>query len=163
MSKHSTPTRRMFLQGGALFAAPIAAASVTALALAKDQTHDALRARLRRLEDEGAIREVHQAWLRRINAGRGLALEGRAVTRMTADHAGLADRIEIAADGHRAVGRFDFVVDLQTRLPDDSTLGQMAHAQGSGTVRTTERLTLAVEYAKIAGVWTLEKVATQTA
>jgi hypothetical protein len=153
----------MFLKGGALLAAPIAAASVTGMALAKDQTDDGLNARLRRLEDEAAIRDVHQSWLRQINAGQGMALLGGSVTRVTADHAGVADRIEIAADGHRAVGRFDCLVDLETRLPDDSTLGQMAHAQGSGTLRITERLMLAVAYAKIAGAWTIEKVASQAA
>ncbi len=161
MSNHSTPTRRMFLKGGALLAAPIAAASATALALAKDHTSDDLNVRVRRLEDEAAIREVHQSWLRQINAGRGIVLLGGSVTRVTADHAGRADRLEIATDGNGATGRFDCVVDLETRLPEDSTLGQMAHAQGTGTVRNTERLMLTVEYARKSGVWTIEKVAAQ--
>jgi hypothetical protein len=163
MSKHSTATRRMFLKCGALLAGPIAAASVPAMALAKDQVDDGLNARLRRLEDEAAIREVHQSWLRQVNAGAGMALIGASVTRVIADHAGSADRIEIAADGRRATGRFDCAVDLETLLPDDSTLGQMAHAQGSGMLRTTARLVLTVEYLKIAGAWTIEKVASQAA
>jgi hypothetical protein len=162
MSKHSTP-RRMFLKCGALLAGPIAAAAVPALALAKDQVDDGMNARLRRLEDEAAIRDVQQSWLRQVNAAGGMALSGGSVTRVTADHAGSADRIEIAADARRATGRFDCAVDLETRLPNDSTLGQMAHAQGSGMLRTTERRVLTVEYVKIAGAWTIEKIASQAA
>jgi hypothetical protein len=158
MSKHSLPTRRTFLKGGALVAAPIAAASVTALALAQDQTSNELNARMRRLEDEAAIREVHQSWLRQINAGQSIALLGGSVMRVIADHAGRADRIEIATDGSKATGRFDCVVDVETRLPEDSTLGQMAHAQGTGAVRSTERRMLTVEYHKQSGVWTVAKV-----
>lgn len=163
MSKQSTPTRRMFLKGGALLATPIAAASVTALALAKDHGDSDLNARLQRLEDEAALRAVHQAWLRQITAGGGMVLGAGTVTRVTADHAGIADRIDIATDGQRATGRFACVVDLEARLPDDFTLGQMAHAQGSGTVRTTARLLLTVAYAKIAGAWTIDNVASQAA
>jgi hypothetical protein len=163
MSKHSTPTRRMFLKCGALLVGPIAAASVPALALAKERADDGLNARLRRLEDEAAIREVHQSWLRRINAGGGMALIGGSVTRVMADHAGSPDRIEIAAGGGRASGRFACAVDLETLLPDDSTLAQMAHAQGSGILHTTERLMLTVEYRKVAGTWIIDKVAAQAA
>lgn len=158
MSKHSTSTRRMFLKGGALLAGPIAAASVPALALAKEPGADELSARLERLEDEAAIREVHQSWLRQINAGQGMALIGGSVTRVTAHPAGSADRIEIAADGRRASGRFDCAVELARALPTDSTLAQMAHAQGSGMVRTTERRMLEVEYLKVAGAWTMQRV-----
>ena len=158
MSKHQTSTRRMFLQGGALLAGPIAAASVPALALAQDAADAGLNARLRRLEDEAAIRELHQSWLRQINAGRGTALIGASVTRVTADHAGIADRIEIAADGRRATGRFDCAVDLEVMLPADSTLAQMAHAQGSGMVRRTERRMLQVEYRKVGSAWTVHSV-----
>ncbi|HEV2703378.1 MAG TPA: hypothetical protein VGV09_17250 [Steroidobacteraceae bacterium] len=163
MSKHATPTRRMFLKGGALLAAPMAAASVGAMALAHDRSDDAMKARLTRLEDEAAIREVHQSLLRQINAGRGMTLPGGFVTRVMADHAGGADRIEIGADGLRATGRFDCVVDLESPLPADSTLGQMAHAQGSGTLRTTGRLVLKVDYLKVADAWTIQKVASQAA
>jgi hypothetical protein len=163
MSKHSSATRRMFLKCGALLAGPIAAASVPALALAKDPADGGLNARLRRLEDEAAIREVHQAWLRQVNAGGGMALSGGCVTRVTAGHAGGADRIEVAADGRKATGRFDCAVDVETLLPNDSTLGQMAHAQGSGMLRTTERRVLTVEYLKVAGAWTIGKIASQAA
>jgi hypothetical protein len=160
MSKHSTATRRMFLKCGALLAGPIAAASVPAIALAKGQGDDGVEARLRRLEDDAAIQELHQSWLRQVNAGGGgLTLSGGTVTRVTTGHAGTSDRIEIAADGRSAIGRFDCAVDLETLLPDDSTLGQMAHAQGTGMLRTTDRRMLTVEYRKVAGAWKIEAVA----
>jgi hypothetical protein len=158
MSKQSIATRRMFLKCGTLLAGPIAAASVPALALAKERSDDGLKARVMRLENEAAIRELHRSWLRRINAGGGMALSGASVRRVTADHADVADRIEIAEDGHSATGRFDCAVEVQSMLPDDFTLGQMAHAQGSGTLRTTERRVLTVEYLKVAGAWTMGRI-----
>jgi hypothetical protein len=151
----------MFLKCGALLAGPIAAASVPAMVLANDQVDHGVSARLRHLEDEAAIRAVQQSWLRQVNAGGGLALSGAAVTRVAAGQAGIADRIEIAADGRRATGRFDCTVDLETRLPEDSTLGQMAHAQGGGTLRTSERRLLTVDYVKVAGAWTIAKLASR--
>jgi len=36
-------------------------------------------------------------------------------------------------------------------------LAQMAHAQGSGFVRRTERHMLKVEYAKVNGTWSIAK------
>ena len=154
---HSTSTRRMFLKGGALLAGPLAATSA-ALALAEGRPGDGLNARVKQLEDEAAIRELQQSWLRQINSGGSMALSDASVRRVTADYLGAADRIEIAEDGQTATGRFDCAVDLETMLPDDSTLGQMAHAQGSGMVRTSERRMLTVEYLKVAGAWTIHKV-----
>ncbi|MGC1458293.1 MAG: hypothetical protein WA825_08470 [Steroidobacteraceae bacterium] len=158
MSQHSTATRRMFLKGGALLAGPLAAAALPAVALAHERPDDGLHARVKQLEDEAAIREAHQSWLRQINSGGGMALIDACVRRVTADYAGVADSIEIAADGQTATGRFDCAVELETMLPDDSTLGQMAHAQGSGMVRTSARRMLTVKYLKVAGAWTIDKV-----
>ncbi len=159
MTRDNTSTRRSFLRGGALLAAPIAAASVSAVALADDGS----KARLKRLEDEAAIRELHQAWLRQVNAGERGALLDDAVRRITADHAGAPDRIEIAADGRSAVGYFDYVVETETPLAEDCTLAQMAHAQGNGTLRRTERRMLTVDYTKTRGAWKIAKVASTTA
>ena len=163
MSKN-TASRRKFLQGGALLAAPmagIAAASASALALSRDGAgDDALRARLTLLTDEAEIRELHQSWLRRVNAGEGEALP--AVRRIAAD-AGSADRIDIAADGHSAVGQFDCAVELESPLAVDSTLArtlvEMVHAQGHGTVRRTERRRLTVAYIKADDGWRIGQVA----
>jgi hypothetical protein len=160
VSKNGTSTRRTFLQGGALLAAPITVASVSAAALAENgSADDGLKARLARLEDEAAIRELHQAWLRQLNAGHGGELLDGAVRALSADHAGLADVIEIAADGRSAVGTFDCAVELEVPLAKDSTLAQMAHAQGHGTVRVSERRILSIEYSKIRGTWGIGRVA----
>jgi hypothetical protein len=161
MSKHIT-SRRIFLKSGALWAAPMAAAAVPVMALAKDRADDDMSARLRRLEDEAAIRELHQSWVGQINAGAGLPLTGGTAIRVSADHTGAAERIAIAADG-RATGRFDCAVELEMPLPPDSTLAQMAHAQGSGSLRTSERRVLTVEYVKVAGTWRIDKVTSQVA
>jgi hypothetical protein len=154
MSRNISSSRRTFLKGGALLAAPIAAASVTAAAFADE----GLKARVTRLEDEAAIRQLHQAWVRRVNAGeRDVLLDG-GVRQISADHAGAPDKINVGADGVSAVGHFNHAVVLETPLVDDSTLAQMAHVQGHGTVRHTERRQLLVRYLKSDGVWRMGTV-----
>jgi hypothetical protein len=163
VSQNSTSTRRTFLKGGALLAAPISAASVSVATLAADGSADEdLKARLERLEDEAAIRELQQSWLRQFNAGRSRELLDGSVRRLTADLGGGADAIEIAADGRSAVGTFDYAVELEVPLAEDSTLAQMAHAQGHGTVRLTERRMLSVEYTKTSGTWNIGRVTSRT-
>src|SRR5208282_2486403 len=115
---------------------------------------------------EAAIRELHQTWLRRINTRTGDAsaatplfadAEGtayaldRAVRSIAADHAGQPDAIEVAAEGQSATGRFQCAVEIETTIARDCTLAQMAHAQGGGFVRRTERRVLNVEYVKACG------------
>lgn len=155
MTRDIASSRRKFLKSGALLAAPIAAVSVPAVALAEN----GLTARLRRLEDEAAIRELHQAWLRQVNAGERDGLLEEEVRRIIEDHAGAPDRIEIAADRSSAVGHFDCAVEAETPLAADCTLAQMAHAQGYGTVRRTERRVLTVDYTRATGTWAIAKVA----
>jgi hypothetical protein len=151
----------MFLQRGALLAAPIAAASLPAVALAKDKSDDGLKARLARLEDEAAIRKLHESWLRQVNVAGGSALLDGSVRGITAHHAGAADCIELAADGRTATGHFDYAVELEVALPLSSTLAQMAHAQGTGTVRSTERRILKVEYTKTGAAWSIGEIVLQ--
>jgi hypothetical protein len=168
MTRDSTSTRRSFLKSGALLAAPLAAAVPAALV-----ADDGLRARLARLEDEAAIRALHQGWLRRINvrAGAGAgdtvaplfadaegAKSDQAVRNIAADHAGEPDAIEIAADGESAIGRFQCAVEIESAIAQDCTLARMAHAQGGGFVRRTERRVLKVEYVKADGAWAIAKV-----
>ncbi|HEX4074883.1 MAG TPA: hypothetical protein VHX49_05760 [Candidatus Acidoferrales bacterium] len=163
MSKDANSTRRSFLKGGALLAAPLAAA-VPAAILADDGT----KARLAKLENEAAIRELHQAWLRGINTGaREEAVSlfadpkrpafDSSVRSIAPDHAGAPDAIEVAADGKRAAGRFHCAVETETTIALDSTIAQMAHAQGGGYIRRTERRVLRVEYVKSAGAWAIAK------
>ncbi|HUN26454.1 MAG TPA: hypothetical protein VMU67_09105 [Steroidobacteraceae bacterium] len=158
MTQDNTSSRRTFLKGGALLTAPIVTATASAVALADED----LKARLRRLEDEVAIRELHQSWLRQVNAGDGHALLDKAVRRIIVDHGGVPDKIEIAADGGSAVGRFDHAVEVEAALPLDCTLAQMAHAQGNGTLHRTERRMLLVDYAKTGGTWKIAKVVLTT-
>ncbi len=164
MTRNTASTRRSLLKGGALLAAPLAAgASAAALA------EDGRKARLAKLEDEAAIRALHQAWLRRINTGQGdVAAElfvdpkraafDPAVRAVAADHAGAPDAIEVAADGQRAAGRFHCAVEIETEIPRDGTLAQMAHAQGGGFVRRTELRVLKADYVKAAGAWAIAKM-----
>jgi hypothetical protein len=158
MTKSKTATRRSFLRGGALLAAPIAVASIPAAALGGDE----LKIRVKRLEDAAAIRELHQCWLRQVNAGERGALLDDTVRRIIADHAGAPDKIDIAADGRSAVGFFDYAVESETPLAEDCTLAQMARAQGNGTIRRTERRMLTVHYTNTSGTWSIANVASAT-
>jgi hypothetical protein len=164
MTRDTDSTRRSFLKGGALLAAPLAAAVPAAI-----MADDDLKARLARLEDEAAIRALHQAWLRRINTRAGDAVaplfadaEGtksdQAVRSIAADHAGEPDVTDIAADGKSAIGRFQCAVEIENAIAQDCTLARMAHAQGGGFVRRNERRVLKVEYAKTSGAWAIAKV-----
>jgi len=164
MAERKASTRRSFLKVGALAAAPLAAAASAEAAAA-----DARTARLLRLEDEAAIRDLHQAWLRRINAGdaqeaarlfadpRRAALEG-GLSRIAADHAAEPDRVEVEADGRRATARYGCLVELETALPTDCTLAQMARAQGSGVLRRSERRVLEAAYVKAGERWAIARL-----
>lgn len=166
MSNDKTSSRRSFLKRGAILAVPLAAAAPGAV-LADDR----LKERLARLEDGAAIRELHQSWLRAINnsnamassastplltAAESAALNER-VRGVVADHSGEPDAVEIAPDGKSAAGRFHCTVEIETPIALDCTLAQMAHAQGNGFVRRTERRLLHVEYTKASGEWLIAK------
>ena len=164
MTTDTVSTRRSLLKGGALLAAPLA--GVGAAAAVAEQDH---KARLARLEDEAAIRTLHQTWLRRINTGAvddaaqlfaepARARFDRDVRSLAADHAGAPDAIAISADGQSATGRFHFTAEIETEIPQDCTLAQMAHAQGGGFVRTTERRLLKADYVKAAGAWAIARI-----
>jgi len=159
MSNNSISTRRRFLKGGALLTVPIAAAPVCAVAPVDSRAApDALAARLVRLEDEAAIRKLHQSWLRRVNAGEAGGAQDESIRRISADCAGVPETLEIAANGQSAIGTFSCAVELETPLDRDSTLAQMAHAQGHGLIRHTERRKLTVDYIKAGGSWEIGQV-----
>lgn len=170
MTTDNTSTRRSFLKGGAVLAAPLAVALPAVV-----MVDEGLKARLARLEDDAAIRQLHQIWLRRINnradditESGGVATElfadpegatfDPSVRSIAADQAGQPDAIEIAADGKSATGRFHCAVEIETTIAQDCTLARMAHAQGGGFVRRTERRVLKVEYVKASGAWAIAKV-----
>jgi len=162
MTTERASTRRSFVKGGALLAAPLAVAAPAA-AMAQDQRST----RLAPLEDEAAIRDLHQAWLRRVNSGedtaglfadpRRAAFEDR-LRGVVADHTGAPDAIELARDGLSAAGRFACIVETEADLGEDCTLAQMAHAQGGGFIRQSERRVLNADYVKTKGVWAIAKV-----
>jgi hypothetical protein len=162
MSERTNSTRRSFLKRGVLLAAPFAAPTPAVVL-----SDDGMKARLARLEDEAAIRELHQSWLRKVSARKAEAaaqlfvhsvVSDESVRSIAADHSGAPDAIEVAPDGNRATGRFHCVADIETIIPKDCTLAQMAHEQGGGFVGRTERRLLKVEYVKISGAWAIAKV-----
>lgn len=154
MGKNSTSSRRMFLKGGALLAAPLAAGAAGAMALAGENLNPGSTHQ----EDVAAIRQLHQSWLWQVNAGeRPSQLEGN-VYRIATSSAGTAGSVTIAADGRRAVGHFEHLVELETLLIPDSTLAQMAHIQGDGKVRYTELRRVSVNYHKFGSVWQIATV-----
>lgn len=168
MTNKLTSSRRAFLKRGAIMAVPLAAAATPAAVLADD----GLKARLARLENQAAIRELHQRWLRQINnvndgeashtatpvvASAESAILGQRLRSVAADHSGEPDAIEIATDGKSAAGRFHCVVEAETPIAKDCTLAQMAHVQGSGFIRRSDRRVLNVEYAITNGAWSVAK------
>ena len=162
MSTPATSSRRSFLKGGAIAAAPLAVAIPAAALAAEDH-----KARAQQLQDRAEIAALHQAWLRRLATGAdasALFADARAgrlepiIQVISADHAGEADRIEVAADGLSASGRFAVVAELQTELPKTTTLTQMAHLQGGGAVRTTERRVIRASYVKADGAWAIRRL-----
>jgi len=163
MSPKKASSRRNFLKKSALLAVPLATAAPAAV-----MADDGLKSRLAKLENEAAIRDLHQTWLRYINTG--AADEAKAlfadpksaafdptVRRLAADHAGEPDAIEVAPDGKSAAGRFRCAVETETPIVQDCTLAQMAHAQGTGFFHRTERRVLNVEYVKASGSWAIAK------
>ncbi len=165
MTDDSIATRRSFLKGGAILAAPLAVALPTAAIAADDRAE-----RLRRLEDEAAIRALHQDWLRSVNdrsadsaslfvnAQAAACLDG-AVCGIAADHMADAGQIALAADGRRATGRFVCMVETQSHIAPDGTLAQMALAQGGGVVRQRERKLISADYAKAGDRWVIAGIA----
>lgn len=164
MTAKTQSTRRSFLKGGAVAAAPLAAVgATTAIAEAEH------RARLARLQDEAAVRDLHQAWLRRVNtddhaeaaklfADPRRAGLGEKVSRIAVDHSGEPDLIRLADDGGSATGRFHCLVETETPLGRDCTLAQMAHAQGEGVVRKSERRLLRADYVKTDAGWAIDRM-----
>jgi hypothetical protein len=151
----SHSTRRSFLKGGALVAAPLAAAG--AAAVVAENQH---KAKLERLEAEAAVRALHQDFMRKVNTGdrAEAARLGKAVTGLAPDHQGAPDEIRLAADGLTATGRFALVVETATELARDCTLAQMAHVQGEGWVRSSAPGVVKADYVKAEGGWTIAKL-----
>jgi hypothetical protein len=162
MSEKSQSTRRAFLKGGAIAAAPLAA--VGAAAAMGQGEHEAAIARL---QAEAAVRDLHQAWLRRVNTAADasdlFAEPKRArlddtVTRVDPDHAAAPDEVKVAEGGLGASARYACVVETEVELAPDCTLAQMRHAQGEGRLRQSERRLLKADYVKVDDRWAIAKL-----
>jgi hypothetical protein len=161
MTAKKTSSRRNFLKQGAMLAVPLAAAAPAAV-----MADDGLKSRLAKLENEAAIRNLHQTWLRHVNTAatdqaralfadpKGAAFDPT-VRRIAADHEAEPDAFEVAPDVKSATGRFHCSVEIETPIAQDCTLAQMAHAQGTGFIRRTERRVLKVDYVKASGAWAI--------
>jgi hypothetical protein len=162
MTRSDLSSRRSFLRAGAVLSAPLV---VPVAALAGDRG----AARVAQLEDERAIRDLHQAWMRGVNAG---GMDGKATTLLTAgvcstgdnlcsigaQRAAPPDAITFDPDGMTATGRFHCAIDIETPLAQNCTLAQMAHLQGNGFVRRTATDVLYVDYIKTGKVWSVARV-----
>lgn len=166
MSEESKSTRRSFLKGSAIIAAPLAAIGApAAAALTGSGDGD----RLARLEDEKAIRDLHARWLRQLNAGDQAAANLYVDDKCSAALAGIAsvaldrnagpETLDFAEDSRRASATYAILVDIETEIAPDHTLAQMLHAQGEGVVRTSERRTLHADYLRTReGAWAIAKL-----
>jgi hypothetical protein len=159
-------SRRAFLKGGAILAAPLAIAMPAMAGAATDEG----AARLRRLEDEAAIRALHLEWLRRVNAGApadDLFLAARAATCLAGGVCALvpepveAEPLALAADGRSARAGYACGVEIESRIAPDSTLAQMALAQGGGVSRRTERWLVRADYARDGERWLIAGIETR--
>jgi len=166
MSEESKSTRRSFLKGGAIIAAPLAmigAPAAAALAGSGD------RDRLARLEDEKTIRDLHGNWMRLVNAGNYAgAAKLYADDKCSCALAGIvsidqgqdgSEAFEFAHDGNRASATYAATVAVETAIAPDHTLAQMLHAQGEGMVRTSERRMLKADYIRTReGGWAISRL-----
>jgi ketosteroid isomerase-like protein len=166
MSEESNSTRRSFLKGGAIVAAPLAMIGAPAAAAL---TGSGDRDKLAQLEDEKAIRNLHGNWMRLVNAGNyagaaklyaddkcNCALAG--IASITADQSE-GEAFDFARDGNRVSATYAATVDVETAIAPNHTLAQMLHAQGEGMVRTREQRTLRADYVRSReGGWAIAKL-----
>lgn len=168
MTQDTQSTRRSFLKGGALVAAPLAAIGAPAAAALADDKQD----RLARLEDEKAIRDLHASWTRHLATGdRAAAATLYASDKCACALAGIAsvaahhaDAFELSANGRKASASYAATVEVETLIAPEDTLTQMLHAQGEGYARTTEARTLKADYVKTPeGKWAIANLEFQQA
>lgn len=164
MSNDITTSRRRFLKGGAIVAAPLAIAAAPAAAALAD---DGSKAKLARIEDERAIEALNRAFLRRFNAGgrtgeffvRGKAAElAKGVVAVKIDAAAEPDHFAIAEDGASATARIACVAEFDHPLEGEGTFIDMARLQGNGPVRLSEARSFVGQYVRTAQGWAIERI-----
>jgi hypothetical protein len=150
----------MFLIGaGATLAAPLSAAGAPAPSTRTEQ----LAALLAAIEEQSAIRSVHQRYVRFVNTGAYAELAalfahaGTAVDRTIRSLSPDADVAVSLADDGTATSRVACTVETATPIEGGGTLVEMAQLQGDGFVAHSERRVLASSFIKIDGVWKIER------
>lgn len=156
MTKDIAASRRAFLKGSAVVAAPLAAV-VPGVAVADDGA----RERLARLEDERAIEALQRQLIKALN-GSGDCGDLRLSADMVQVDAGLRaiapdlaadDAVELAADGQTATARLSCRVELDCEFTGETTLERMARFQGHGSHRHAETRVLTTRFAKYGDGW----------
>jgi hypothetical protein len=155
------PTRRSFFMGaGGTFAASLVATGAAAPSPRSEQ----LAALLAALEDQSAIRGLHQRFVRLVNSGAHAALAelfanpGTPVDGSIRSLAPDADVAVTLADDGTATARVTCTVETATPIESCGTLVEMARLQGDGVVQSTERRVLESAYVKRTGIWMIERV-----
>jgi hypothetical protein len=155
-------TRRAFLKGSALIAAPLAvAAAPAAMAMGADDSKD----RLARLEDIEAVRALHRDFVAHVNARRldaaaalfadpAKAALDSGVTRLAAE----AETVTLSDDRQSATLTAACAVSTETAIESDCTLAQMARLQGDGVIRAVAARGLSASFVKLDGAWRIGRV-----
>jgi hypothetical protein len=166
MKTNSISTRRrFFLQASAALSVPVAA---SAAAARSDESKT--NARLAALEDEKAIRELQQAYVRHVNSGArdklgdlfanlSAARIDASVRSLSMDGFGEHDVIEIATDGTTATAHTRCAVQTEAVIGPNCTLVEMAREQGEGVLRRSEKRVLVSTYVKVSGTWKIDRLA----
>lgn len=154
MNGQDTSTRRSILKGGLLLAAPLAlAGSAAAMAVPTDNA-----------TDEGALHDLHQQFMRHVSRGDQADLAalfddprrvdwGTDLQAIAPDHGATAPDLRIALDSRTALLRAPCIVERREPMARNCTLAQMAHVQGEGAIRHTERQMLALHFVRRASGW----------
>lgn len=168
-ARTATTRRRFFCTAGAALAAPLAVATAEASnGIAGD--NQALKAELALLADMNAIRDLHEAYARLVNAREHEALANlfadpaaaRAadgIRRVSADQLEPSYTIEVSADHESATARIACTVEIETPIEPSCALVEMARAQGGGVVRRSERGVFENAYVKERGRWKIKRIA----
>ena len=135
-----------------------AAASATVAAVFGGATHtaaapgdgDALKARLARLEDITAIRQLHEAHAQLLKDRDGVLLQ---------QNTHQPDVIEIAPNRRTATARFHCVVHSETAIGPACPLVEMAVQQGGGVVHRVETGAFENDDVREGDAWTISRLA----
>jgi hypothetical protein len=174
--KKKSTRRAFFLNGGAVLGAGVAATTAaTGLALAatpQASAGDGAGAGVGALgtaEDREAIRQLHLAFVARLEADATVGNQADATVRELFDEpvqlgayrqtsSQRKDEVAFSEDGLQATATFHCEVELCTPLLDDCTAAQMARLQGLMANRRWESGRFEASYEKSRGQWRMTAV-----